>query len=367
VAKVLPEERLRGFLERKRRGSQVVAVPPVGAWLAHTLELARRLVPCEAGSLLLDDPAQKRPGSTLAFIAAFGPTAEEVVGLEVPEGQGIVGEVYRTGLTLRIDRPAEDPRFYARVDHIGSFRTHSLMAVPVRLEQAVCGVFELVNRRGPTGFSERDEELAELLAEHVSRALLNAVDILKQNHLALHDDLTSMRNVRGLDEHLEAEVARAREAGTDLAVVFVDVDRLKLINDEHGHVMGSATLRQVAWALRDALGDRGVGFRFGGDEFVLVCPGLDAAHAKVLTEELRRAVRDATGEAKGTPPVTTSLGIATLHASLRRDATAAPVGVRLLRAADAALYRAKEHGRDRVMQASPVDDTLKHVLGSKRA
>jgi diguanylate cyclase (GGDEF)-like protein len=359
VPSVLPEDELRAFLVRKRRGSTVVDPPPVGEWLSHTLDLARRLIPCEAGSLLLDRPSMERALSPLTFVAAFGPTAEELVGLEVPEGQGIVGYVYRTGEALLTDRAAKDPRFYPRVDQIGGFSTRSMVALPVRLEQRVCGVLELVNRRGPVGFSDREMELAELLSQHVSRALLNAVDILKQNYLALHDDLTGMRNVRGLDAHLQAEVARAWETGEDLAVVFVDVDHLKAINDALGHVAGSDALRRVAHELSTTLGDRGVGFRFGGDEFVVVCPAMGGDAAMCLADELRAAVRSATAEAEGLPEVTLSVGVATLRGSL--DAPGAvphDEGVRLMRTADRALYRAKDAGRDQAVRATPEDDTL---------
>jgi diguanylate cyclase (GGDEF)-like protein len=331
----------------------------MGQWLSHTLELAGRLIPCEAGSLLLDQPTSERPRSPLTFVAAFGPTADELVGMEVPEGQGIVGHVYRTGETVCIERPVEDPRFYARVDQIGGFQTRSMVAVPVRLEQTVCGVLELVNRRGPVGFSEREVELAELLSEHTSRALLNAVDILKQNYLALHDDLTGMRNVRGLDDHLRGAVARARAGGEDVAALFVDVDHLKQINDRLGHVVGSEALRQVAHTLRATVGERGVGFRFGGDEFVVVCPAMGATEAEALAEALRAAVQGATEEAEGMPAVTLSVGTATLRESLASDEGGGDEGARLLRAADSALYRAKDAGRDRTVQATPRDDTLR--------
>ncbi|MFW6051915.1 MAG: diguanylate cyclase domain-containing protein [Myxococcota bacterium] len=361
MPRTLPERELRPFLQRKRRERGPVDPPPVGQWLAQTLELAGRLVPCEAGSLLLDDPGRKGAGSPLTFVASFGPVADELIGMSVPAGEGIVGRVYATGRSYRTDAPRRDPYFYPRVDQIGGFRARSLLGVPVRLEQEVCGVFELLNRRGPVGFSERDLELAELLARYVSSSILNAVDILKQNHLALHDDLTGVRNVRGLDTHLEAEVTRARSAGTDLAVLFVDVDRLKRINDRFGHTAGSETLRAVGRSLSAALGDRGTAFRFGGDEFVLVCPALGAEEAERLAEELRWTVAEAARTALADlPPVSISVGVATLHTSLAEDGRPGTrPGTRLLTAADHALYRAKDRGRDRAARATPEDDTLR--------
>lgn len=333
----------------------------MGQWIAQTLDLTARLVPCEAGSLLLDDPAQKQRVSPLTFVAAFGPTSDELIGMQVPAGEGIVGHVYSTGRTYTTDRPRQDPHYYPRVDQIGSFRARSVLAVPVRLENHVCGVFELVNRRGPVGFSERDLQVAELLTRYVSRAILNAVDILKQNELALHDDLTGMRNVRGLDAHVESAANEATEAGEDLAILFVDVNRLKSINDEFGHAAGSATLQMVGDALRHTLGHRGVAFRFGGDEFVLVCPRMGPGGAEALGDELRASVVEATRELPhGRPPVQVSVGVATLKTALEGDVDAGvPLGTRLLSAADKALYRAKGRGRNTTAVASRRDDTLR--------
>lgn len=365
-SRALAEDELHPFLRRRRKDAGPIEPPPLGQWLAETLDLAARLVPCQAGSLLLDDPAEPHGASALTFVAAFGPAAERLLGMMVPLGKGIAGHVYKTGKTYVTGDPRADAHFFAKLDEMSAFHTRSMIAVPIRLENAVCGVFELLNRRGRGGFSERDVELAELFAEYVSRAILNAVDILKQNELAQHDDLTRLRNVRALDAALLAETERAVREGTDLCVMFADVDRLKRINDRLGHHAGSEAIRRTAGAMAITLADRGEAFRFGGDEFVVVCPGLDIDTGHAVAEELRAGVRRATpgplalgGELS---PLSLSIGIATLRASL-----AEPNGMRepparraqrLLAVADKALYRAKRRGRARTARATRRDDTL---------
>lgn len=363
ASRALSEDKIRRFLQRRRRGTGVVGVPAVGPVLVETLDLAARLVPCEAGSLLLDDPTRR--DSPLTFVSVLGPASESLVGLEVPVGHGIVGEVYRSGETYRTSAPADDPHFFAKVDEISAFRTRSLVATPIRLERRVCGVFELVNRRGRAAFEARDVEIVELLAGYVARAILNAIDIRKQNHLALHDELTGVRNVRGLDAYLRKQLRRADRRGGDLSVMFVDVDHLKKINDRLGHRAGSEALRRVGHGLGEALGDAGHVFRFGGDEFVIVLPDRVRRDAEDIGRSLRRAVLSRSpGPMRfggSLPPVSICVGVASLRQSLRSspsertDTRAA----RLLAAADTALYRAKRSGRSRVVGATRRDDRLR--------
>lgn len=357
LSHALSEQRLTRFLRRRRRQAGIIEPPPLGAFLAETLDLSMRLVPAEAGSLLLDDPEHRRRSakSALTFVAAFGPAAAQLVGVEVPAGRGVAGHVYGEGATYVTARPGKDKHFFAGVDELSAFRTKSLVAAPVRLEHTVCGVLELVNRRGARAFDARDVELVELLARYISRAILNAVDLLKRNELLVTDELTRARNVRMLEPELEREVKLAQRSGSDMAVLFVDVDRLKRINDRHGHRAGSEALRRVGDALVKTLGERGVTYRFGGDEFVVVLPGAGPPEAGALAKELFDAVRVRTAgplaDGGALPNVTVSIGIATLRHTVAHPArpTRGPTpGALLLSASDHALYRAKRAGRARI-------------------
>ncbi len=365
TAKALSERRLRAFLERERRRQSRIAVPPVGRLLSETLELGRQLVPCRAGSLLLDDPRAKRhgPGSPLTFVAAFGARADTILGTSVPAGKGIAGAVYRSGDVLSVADPHADPRFFSGVDEAAAgprFETKSLLAVPVRLESRVCGVLELLNRKGRSSFSDADRTATEILAGHLSRIVLNAVDVLKQNTLARTDDLTGLRNARGLEAEIQERAKRARRRDRDICVLFLDVDGLKKLNDVMGHRAGSEAIRRVGRSLAENVSAGVSAHRFGGDEFVVIAPG-DAKEGLELAERLRLS---ATNRTKGPmrhggrlPAMTVSVGVAATDrlADGERDAS---VGARLLAAADRALYRAKRDGRDRVAVATRKDDRL---------
>jgi len=353
----LEESRLRPFLRRRRRQRGALVAPELGDLLAETLALAGRLVPSRASALLLDRPGgpRRRAAAALTQVAAFGPAAESRVGLVVALPPGILATVYREGQCLAVQ--GELAAAAAQLlDPRAERPPKSMVAAPIRLERAVCGILVLVGRRGRAGFDARDRDLTELLAQYVSRAILNAVDLLKQNELALLDGLTGVLGVRGLEPHLAEEVARAgRRKRGDLAVLFCDVDRLKRINDRHGHRAGSEVLCNVAHALDAEIGEAGRVFRFGGDEFVCVCPGVPAAEAETLARRVVERV-GRLARRRGGPETSVSVGVATLAASLDRERRRGGEAERLLVAADRALYRAKRSGRGRHAVAAPADD-----------
>lgn len=358
----IAEPNLRRFLRRKRHVYGDVELPPLSSWLCQTLELVAKLVPSHAGSLLLDDPSLEPGSSPLTFVAAFGPASKSLIGTQVPAGSGIAGHVFRTGATYATAAPQNDPFFFGKTDARSKFCTRSVIAVPVRIERRVCGVLELVNRKGRSSFSGDDVELVEHLARHVSSAITNAVDVLKQNHLATHDELTGLRNARALDAYLLESLRQVtRSPKRDISVLFVDVDRLKQINDRYGHQAGSEAIRRVGHATEAAVGDRGEVFRFGGDELIVVCPGISLEQACEVAAEVVEAVRRSDALSNRVPggqtPLTVSIGAASRLQSMRQGND--NLAARLLGAADRALYRAKEQGRDRCGRATRRDDRLR--------
>jgi diguanylate cyclase (GGDEF)-like protein len=160
---------------------------------------------------------------------------------------------------------------------------------------------------------------------------------------ATMDELTGAPNRRVFHERLESEVDRCGRQGTSLCVVFVDIDFFKKINDEYGHQVGDAVLKEIYARLEETLRAYDFVGRYGGDEFVMALPGTDAAGGVAVAERLRESVRDgALGRLAG---VTISLGVAELEQDMYADI--------LLRNADAALYRAKNMGRNRTERHAP--------------
>lgn len=164
--------------------------------------------------------------------------------------------------------------------------------------------------------------------------------------LSATDSLTQLANRRSFDRLLDEEIRRARRAGSPLSVLLADIDHFKRVNDTYGHPFGDECLRQVAAVLAGHCQRAGdVAARYGGEEFVVLLPGLDAERAVALAESIRCAIAQLQLQHGGQMvALTVSLGVATLTPSLSAPAD-------LLAAADAALYQAKNAGRDRVLLA----------------
>ncbi len=172
--------------------------------------------------------------------------------------------------------------------------------------------------------------------QHVARRL---------HETARRDPLTGLPNRRAFEEALVREVNRAERHDRSLAVVLLDLDHFKQVNDTHGHAEGDASLRRFAEIAHRELRASDVLGRMGGEEFALALPGADVDEARAVAERIAGRLRGAT--ASGPVALTVSAGVALLSA-------AAPTGEELLRAADRALYHAKNGGRRRVAVSGDV-------------
>ncbi len=161
--------------------------------------------------------------------------------------------------------------------------------------------------------------------------------------LAVTDPLTGLFNRRKLDDVLQQETRRVARSGGALSVVIGDIDTFKSVNDRHGHQVGDRVLVGFAELLREGLRATDTLGRWGGEEFLVICPQTDLAGAAALAEQLRRRVADWPFPVVG--PKTCSFGVAELGEGESLDA--------MLARADAALYGAKEAGRNRVEVAVP--------------
>jgi diguanylate cyclase (GGDEF)-like protein len=207
----------------------------------------------------------------------------------------------------------------------------------------------LLNER-PTQQAELAEGdrlmLGEIVLKFVSRDSLEARYHEALYELATFDSLTQLYNRRKFRELLEAEVARGESERAPLALVFIDLDHFKRINDRLGHAAGDEVLRRVAAALRQALCGRQLAGRLGGEEFAAVLPDCPLPVALEWAENLRRGIFALRCEAGGSVEcVTASFGVADWRAGMKTTAE-------LMRAADIELFRAKAAGRNCVK--SPV-------------
>lgn len=190
--------------------------------------------------------------------------------------------------------------------------------------------------------------LTYVLVRRLSGSLERAEESLV--HMATTDELTGLSNRRQTFSLLATEVERSRRDDSPLAVIMLDIDHFKRINDRLGHAAGDKALAEVASRVTAALRPYDLFGRLGGEEFLIVAPGASTDDAAALADRVRAAV--ATG------PLIEDAGVVTLSAGIAAVDPAEPNAIdRSLARADRALYRAKESGRDRIRIAGPGEET----------
>jgi two-component system, cell cycle response regulator len=255
-----------------------------------------------------------------------------------------------------LERPWLGP--YRRVDHElllpapGPARAASLALVPLRRHEELDGVLVFMSA-DPARFTQ---ELASDFLAHLGLVAAicveNAVNRARLLRSGFTDFLTGFHNRRYLHARLREELARAQRARQSLACLMIDVDHFKRVNDQYGHLAGDAVLREVAQRIDAEMRISDTGARFGGDEFAMVLSEASVADAEKVASRVLKAVRSqAIAVGSTTETVTLSIGVAVAKPgpSVRDHKVLAE---RLIAEADAALYRAKSAGRNR-MATSP--------------
>lgn len=227
----------------------------------------------------------------------------------------------------------------------------SVMALPFTFDGSRTGVFLLRRTGDKPSFNEGDAEFAETVIRSAMTALhrahtmeLTRADNVRLEALAHTDPLTQLLNRRALIVRLVAELERVRRYNAPLTVLMIDVDHFKLVNDTHGHIAGDLVLEELGFVLQRAARAVDTVARYGGEEFVVVLPETGEHGALAFAERLRAKVEWNTFSiGKGQSlHLTISVGLTTLESAGAESAE------ELLDAADKALYRAKQGGRNLV-------------------
>jgi diguanylate cyclase (GGDEF)-like protein len=224
----------------------------------------------------------------------------------------------------------------------------SVLVVPLFVRNRVMGSLQLFGERTDS-FSREDAQLLWILSLVAESMLARDYSNETLLRFAFTDFLTGLKTRGYFEQQLDLELARAERRGTPVAVLMIDIDHFKRLNDTHGHPAGDVVLRDVAAILTRDLREVDTAARYGGEEFILLLPETDLQGAKLVAQRLRYSVEQAnfftgarTEAGQKTEHVTISVGVAMFpeEARFKRD---------LLEAADAALYEAKAQGRNRVI------------------
>ena len=276
--------------------------------------------------LMVDDKCNE-----LYYAIAVGENTESLKGLRVPMGEGVAGWVASTGNPLVVPDVALDPHWSAFASKHPDLKIKSIACVPVRSGNKTLGVIQLLNSKLDL-LSEYSISFLRILCDYAAIAIQNARSMTLIQELTITDDVTGLFNARHLYTLLDEQVGQ----GQVFSLMFVDLDRFKLVNDTHGHLIGSRLLAEIGSLLKRCLGPNNSAFRYGGDEFVALLPGMGKSAASGTTMALREDLRAARFlEGAGLSlNVSGSFGLATYPEDGNTVAT-------ILRAADTMMYEAK--------------------------
>jgi diguanylate cyclase (GGDEF)-like protein len=290
----------------------------------------------ERWSLLMVDDVS----GELYYAIAVGENAESLKGLRVPLGEGVAGWVAATGNPLIVPDVALDPHWSAFATKHPDLQIQSIACVPVRAGNKTLGVIQLLNSKLDL-LSEYSISFLRILCDYAAIAIQNARSMTLIQELTITDDVTGLFNARHLYTMLDEQVV----SGQVFSLMFVDLDHFKSVNDTHGHLIGSRLLAEIGGLLKRSLGPSNAAFRYGGDEFVALLPGMGKAAASGTTMALcgdLRAARFLEGAGLSLR-VSGSFGLA----SYPEDGNTVQT---ILRSADTMMYEAKKT-RDNVAVA----------------
>jgi len=341
VARLLEVERsqsdLRSQLETERACEPLSSCLEPGKLYPMSLELLLERLDCRRGiAFFSPSPAPQGAG-----VAARGFPEEirerlirtliEEKSLESTMGRGEIGVVPWGPLHHALARVGLEP-------------PGALLSVPLHGDDREAGHVWILSEGHR--FDEADLDAARTIARRANAALATAERYHNAKEKAFIDDVTGVYNARYLLSTADNEIQRAERYGNPLSVLFLDLDRFKTVNDVHGHLIGSETLRVLSKLLAQCVRQVDTLARYGGDEFTILL--VDTPHdvALRIAERIRERVESHLFEAghDRTLRLTISIGVATCpkHGDSREP---------LLDAADKAMYRAKSEGRNRVCSA----------------
>ncbi len=313
------------------------ACPDEGEACACIAEYGPRLFPGGRGRLYLS-----RKGEDLLSAAAWGPdnATPAVAALRNDDCWAL-----RRGQVYRVDQPV----LALPCPHLGAdARNCACSCVPLMAQGDTIGLLHVAHAGLSDGVAiDLAQNLAVAMAEQAALALANIRLREALTQQSVRDPLTSLYNRRYLQDSIVRMLGRCRRDGIALSVLMIDVDHFKKFNDTYGHHAGDHVLVEMARLVAARFGGIDVACRYGGEEFIVLLPGRTLTEAAARALELLDAVRALrlTHDNRSLGRITASLGLAQfpLHGSAATE---------LIAAADSALYRAKQGGRDRLVTAA---------------
>lgn len=305
-------------------------------------------------SLLLAEENTER----LYFKLVEGVDSKKLNDFYLLPGEGIAGWVYKHNCIVMVSDAQNDPRFCNKVDELLGFLTSSIIAVPiVNCKNKVIGVIELINKIHKSNgnvenFNEKDIKILCSIAAFTGIAIENAFYYEKIKNLALIDPLTGIYNRHYFNETLEREMEGVKRYRYSLCVVMMDIDGLKQINDNMGHLTGDKAIAEIVNLIKPCIRSSDTFARFGGDEFVILMPRASREQGKILTERIQKKIDEWNNN-----PLIHNVKLSMSFGVYAANHTNAE---ELLNKADEALYKCKNH-KKKVAEITSEDEMRNYL------
>lgn len=246
--------------------------------------------------------------------------------LSLPLGEGIAGQCAIERKILVIDKVTEKTNIRKLVKN---YEIKNLICAPVIYKRKLLGVIESFNKN--SGFTAKDRHLIAYIADAVAIALNNVQSFMALERLSIIDPLTQLYNRSFFVRNLEKEIMRLNRYGGNLAIMFIDLDDFKKLNDTYGHTVGDIVLKEFANLIKTTLRDIDIAARFGGEEFVIMLPNTEKEGAYATAKRLQDRIANTILAGH---KISASIGIATYFKGLTAKS--------LIERADKAMYRVKK-------------------------
>ena len=307
----------------------------------------RRATSADSAVVYLWDEVEQRLGvAAMTWDERYYPATYErdIRERRLRLGEGMVGWCAEHRQPALIADMAQDPR--PRAMSGVQLDAKAAIVIPLVADQRLLGVIRAV-KMGPGSFTNDHYRFAQTLASQATLAISAASAHAAVRRLSVTDELTGLYNARHFATRLRDEVERAKRTSRPLALIIVDSDALKIVNDRFGHDEGNRLLVSIARTIQQHVRTSDVVARFGGDEFMVLQPDADVEGAAAVAERIRVAIGAQIGRTPEGEPVngTVSIGVAAFPRTADSEDE-------LFRRADRALYEAKHLGKDRVVIAS---------------
>ncbi|MCZ7586998.1 MAG: diguanylate cyclase [Deltaproteobacteria bacterium] len=319
-------------------GRMMGHIAELGDLLRFILDEACKTTEAEKGSLMLLDPHSGR----LTVRVVRGLSDEELQRainagekdcMSFAPGEGIAGKVFVDGKARIVNNIPGDEEFTGK----DNTNVRSLVCVPLVANDEAIGIVNITNKKSGKDFTKDDLDLMTALANQASVSIHRS----QLYSLAIKDELTGLFVRRFFKHRIQEEINRADRYGAGFALIMIDIDHFKSINDTYGHLVGDEALVTISKVITDTLRSTDIPCRFGGEEFAIFLPETGGEGAVRLAERLRKKVSE-TPVPNMPKPMTISAGVA-VYPDHGRDITG------LVKSADMALYQAKGEGRNRVV------------------